>query len=281
VEANNAQVVLDAGKAIQSLQDSHLPSSITGSAPFLIVPGGGVKSLERLLPTPLRARALVTARTVAGFTDYLARHVRETTAVFAWAGDKSFVGVVDYHGPADPQWCSHRVTLALIKTPEWQVWEGKDGEKMGQEDFASFLEDNLPDIASPAGADLLEVANELWATKSVNFVSSVRLDNGQHQLRYEESITGSARKGTLDISPTFTLGIAPFEGTCRFEVTARFRYRIDTTGKLLLWYDLLQPERVLDTAYNLERQRIADLLKVSAPTAMIFDAQFKDVAPGE
>ena len=281
MEANNAQVILDAGKAIQSLQDSHLPSSITGSAPFLVMPGGTFKSLERLLPAPLRVLATVVARTVAGFTDYLLRYAQPTTMVFAWAGDKSFTGVIDHHGPEDPRWCSHRVVLTLLKTPEWQVWEGKDGVKMGQEEFSEFLEDNLPDIASPAGAELLEVAQELWATRSANFASSVRLDNGQHQFKYEESISGSARKGTLDIPPTFTLGIAPFEGAVRFEVTARFRYRIDSDGKLALWYDLLQPERVLDTAYLLERQRIADLLKAAAQPVQVIDASFKDMAPAE
>ena len=277
MEMNNAQVVLDAGKEVQAL----LNSSVVGvEVPFLITPGGGVKSLERLLAAPQRTRAVVTARNVEGFTDYIRLHAQPGTTVFAWAGDKSFGGVIDYHGPNDPRWCSHRVVLTLIKTPEWTTWVGKDGVKMGQEEFSEFIEDNLQDVASPAGADLLEVAMELRATKSLNFLSSVRLDNGQTQFKYEENITGSARKGTMEIPSTFTLGISPFEGTCKFEVAARFRYRIND-GKLVLFYNLLQPTRVLDAAYLIERQRIADLIKTQQGHVVVLDAKFDSVAPAE
>jgi uncharacterized protein YfdQ (DUF2303 family) len=53
----------------------------------------------------------------------------------------------------------------------------------------------------------------------------------------------------LKIPDRFTLGIEPFEGSPKYQLDARFRYRLrDTT--LTLFYDLLRPEQVLEDAYK-------------------------------
>ena len=100
--------------------------------------------------------------------------------------------VIDYHFE-EPAWCRHRATLAFRPTPEWTTWTGLSGRHLSQVDFAAFIEDNLPDIADPAGADILDVTRSLEAKKSVEFRSSIRLQDGSSQLTYDETVVGKGR----------------------------------------------------------------------------------------
>jgi uncharacterized protein YfdQ (DUF2303 family) len=136
-------------------------------------------------------------------------------------------------------------------------WVTANGKRVDQVAFAAFLEDNLPDIAQPPGAQLLELARSLEVKRNVNFASSVRLDNGQTQLTYEEDVKGTAAKGTIEIPERFILGLAPFEGCAKYRLEARLRYRM-AEGKLAMWFDLFRPEEVLRDAFNAVRKQIVD-----------------------
>lgn len=83
---------------------------------------------------------------------------------------------------------------------------------MNQADFARFIEDNAPDIASPPAADMIEISRSLEAKKKVNFASAIRLDNGKTEFTYEEDIEGTAAKGRLQVPQVFTIGIPVPEG---------------------------------------------------------------------
>jgi uncharacterized protein YfdQ (DUF2303 family) len=125
---------------------------------------------------------------------------------------------------------------------------GANGKQMSQADFARFIEDNAPDCVAPSAADMIEIARSLEAKKAVNFSSAVRLDNGQSQLTYEETIQGTAAKGRLVVPELFDIGSPVFEGDGRYAVTARLRYRIAEGGKLSLWYDLVRPHKIIEDA---------------------------------
>lgn len=100
----------------------------------------------------------------------------------------------------------------------------------------------------PTAAEFLELAQNFQATKAVNFASGTRLGNGQNQLVYEETIQARAgERGQLEIPETFTLGIPVFEGDAAYSLIARLRYRIQD-GKLVLWYDLDRPHKIIDDA---------------------------------
>ena len=136
-----------------------------------------------------------------------------------------------------------------------------DGKTMKQADFAKFIEDNLPDIAEPNGSDLLIISRSLEAKKKVDFESAVRLDNGETQFTYNEEIKGTAGKGTLEIPEIFVLGIPVFHGGDAYKLEARLRYRIND-GQLLMWFDLLRPERLLEDAFNQVIARVKEQLPV-------------------
>ncbi|MGE5151190.1 MAG: DUF2303 family protein [Rhodospirillaceae bacterium] len=237
--------IIEAGQALADAKS--VPG---GTIPYAVVPvGAHIEELERLLPAPARARAAVTAKSAATFNAYVVAFKTSATAIFADQEEFTLVGVIDYHLPETPAWGSHRVTYAAPRSLEWQTWRGSSGKKMAQADFARFIEDNVVDIRSPAGADVLEVARGLQAQKSVQFVSAIRLSDGAQEFTYSEAVAGSTSKGKIKVPEEFKLGIPVFLGGDAYEVTARLRYRIND-GQLLLWYEIYRPEYIERDAFE-------------------------------
>lgn len=231
-----------------------------------------LESIESSLPRPKRLRAQIDVRTVDSFVHYVARFLTPGTLLVGDDTAQRVDALLDYHESAlMPSHSEHRCRLQLEATPEWKAWAAGDKKRFNQADFAQFLEDNLVDIVAPEGATVLEVARSLEAAKAVNFRSSLRLDNGERQFLYEETVSGSAGKGTLKVPEVFTLGLQPFRGSDRYRVEARLRYRIEGEGKLVLWYDLLRPHKVLETA-------IADVFAALSTVLGLTVLQGKSVA---
>jgi uncharacterized protein YfdQ (DUF2303 family) len=217
------------------------------------VPNGqNLVKLEERRDRPERLKQTVTVYDTESFIKYFTDYCGLDSRVFVDSQKLQLVGVLDYHEvpvadvPA-PRFCEHRLIYEFRHTPEWITWTGKNKVPFKQTQFAQFLEDNLPDIADPLGADLLQLCLTLEARKSANYSSAVRLDNGQVQMIYEEEIKGSAQKGTLEIPQYFTLVLIPFEGADAYRLKARLRYRLDE-GSLILWYELERPHKILEDA---------------------------------
>ena len=165
--------------------------------------------------------------------------------------------ILDYHeAPAAPRWGDHAAAFTFRQTEAWKRWVGANGKRMNQTEFAAFLEDNLVDIAVPAGAVLLEMAKNFEVKKNAAFSSVVRLDNGEVQFKYLEDVQGTSRNGEMTVPTMFVLALAPYEGVEPYRVDARFRYRM-TDGKLAVWFDLLRLEDYLRDAYA----RITEFVK--------------------
>ena len=147
-------------------------------------------------------------------------------------------------------WRDHRAVLQLRHTEGWQAWTGFAGTWHDQEIFAGFLEDRAPEVDNPSGAELLEVATSIHATTGAAMKSAIRLDNGEVQVTYEETIDARAgRAGKLTIPTRIQLALAPFEGVAPYRVDARFRYRV-ANGALKLSVILDRPSDVLRAAFG-------------------------------
>jgi uncharacterized protein YfdQ (DUF2303 family) len=167
-------------------------------------------------------------------------------------------GNVDEDDDCVAGWGDHRAILGLEFSDSWKRWTAKDRAPLSQADFADFLEDQTPDIATPPAADLLEVATTLHATTGANVKAATRLDNGQVQFRYEETIeTRAGKSGTLTIPTRITLGLEPFVGSIRYQVEARRRYRI-STANVNFTVILDRPEDVLRHAFKESIEKIAE-----------------------
>lgn len=266
-EQNMVETALAAGKRLggaDALLQSH------GGVPYLLVPEGVTpQSFEWALTNPVRKRAVVALRDAASFTAYVNAFKDAGSMVFASLPERTLTAVLDYHeaGAGSARWGQHRAVMACQLTEDWKRWIAQNKKALGQVEFAQFLEDNLPNIAAPAGAVILDIAKTLQAKKAVNFSSSVRLENGETQFVYEETIAGSAgQKGHLEVPSSFTLGIEPFEGAGLYAMEARFRYRIAEGGRLQMWFDLVRPEAVIEDAFKRTREAITSGV---APTTVL------------
>jgi uncharacterized protein YfdQ (DUF2303 family) len=222
-----------------------------GGIPTRVLPDGYSQvSCERFLTKPIRVRADVALSSADSFCAYIKGFGSDATRLFAAEEKHRVVAVLDYHGATggSPGWGEHRATLTLTLSPEWKTWIGKDGQRFTQEQFAEFLEDNLPDIAEPEGAVVLEAAKHLQATKTVHFKSAINLANGSAALQYEESVE-SKGKGQITIPTELMLGLRPYEHGPLYKVTARPRHRIDA-DKLTFLFKLDRPHKVIEAAFD-------------------------------
>lgn len=221
--------------------------------PFLVLPPGvGISAIEHLLPQPTRVRQKVRLLDARSFVAYVNAFKVDNTRLFASLDSMRVVSVFDYHeasGDFPAKWGEHRAILKLGHDPAFLRWKAKHNVKMDQVSFAEFLEDAIPDIARPSVAELYEIATNLEVKRNASFLSSVRLNNGAHQFKYQEEQTENSPKGTITVPEMFTLGLFVFEGDPqKTQIDARFRYRLDG-GKLSLWFSLVRIEDVIREAF--------------------------------
>lgn len=243
---NDTESALNAGMLLADVRHVDAEPGAFVSLP----PGATAHSLEHLQAAPFRARGTVQVRDAASFSRLiLNRKAPRGLRVYGvMTPSPKFVAVLNDHASYAPGWRDDRIVYDCPLSREWKTWTAASGKQMDQVAFAQFIEDNLPDIATPPAADMLEISRTLEAKKKVNFASGLRLSNGEHQITYEEQIEGASAKGRLQVPETFSIGIAVLEEGDRYQVEARLRYRIADGGKLTMWYDLLRPHKILEDA---------------------------------
>ncbi len=243
------------------------PNTSHGGTPYITVPDGyRVHYLERLLPTPVRKRAEVIVTDTDSFIFYTKKHgsLDDCTVYAAIDSEKSYfnlVGVINDHGADKAQWRDHRCTFEPKQAVEWKRWLGKNKMTFSQADFATWLEDNLPDIASvpgmPSGTDILSMALGFEANADKRLRSKINLQNGGVQFEFVEDEDKDTRT-KMQVFERFTLGLPVFDGSGNaYPLEARLKYR-EKEGKVTFWYELIRPDRVFKTAVTDELSRIKE-----------------------
>lgn len=217
-----------------------------------------LEDLEEYQLVPNAKTGEATLRTVDGFDAYVGAHKTAHTEIFADVTSGRIVAVLDGFAPSsDPSgdsrpdgagWGRHKAGLKLTHSREWLYWVGQDGKWQTQVDFAAFIEEGLPDIVRPSGADMLELATSFQANTAIEFKSAQRRDNGEVQLTYNEAINATAgRTGTMEIPEEIVVGLRVYEGLDVQEIVAKLRYRI-ASGNLALRLQFLRTGEVRDEA---------------------------------
>ena len=228
-----------------------------GNKPFAVIPNDyKAQDLESFLNAPTRVRQRIETKTVESFTNYVKRYAEDASTIFADVDSRSFRCIIDYHDEADgPSWGDHIVNYSCPLSREWLEWTKFDRQKMNQVSFAEFLENRAADVVEPSGVELLDIAEKFQVVRKAVFGSSVRLSSGEMQFQYSET----NQKGTIEIPEKFKVGVAPFHNGEKYAVEARLRYRIKE-GELSLWYELVEPEKVVEDAFA----AVVDQIKESA-----------------
>lgn len=241
------------------------PSKDNPGAPMAIVPKDyrveiiPRKGVEDWLPKPLRKTGDFVFADTDSFVRYFNEHKNEESRIFAEVSDTggNFRGVLNFHGK-ESSFNDHVCSFRLRATHEWGTWCDHANKHMGQQAFATFLEENSDMFTVPTGAALLELITTLDGKANVLVNSAIKLQTGAIKLAYTEEIElkggSGSQAGELIVPAVLEAGIAPFEGTTRYKMTARLRYRIESR-KIEFWYQPVDLHLVV-------RHVIADILKV-------------------
>ena len=225
--------------------------------PYVVIPDRyKVEDIERLMAIPQRKRGAIVTTDSAGFIDYLQKHsIVEVSTIYADIDSEQsrckLLAIIDDHSNDAAAWREHTCIFEPKQALEWSRWNGSNKLQMNQGDFAAWLEDNLPDIASvpgfPTGTEILQMALGFEANADKKFRSKINLQSGGVQFEYVEDETKDTRSKMI-VFERFTLGIPVFDGSVSaYPVEARLKYR-EKDGKVVFWYELIRPDRVFKSA---------------------------------
>jgi len=241
---------------VSALKAAALAPHVIGNSHHLVVPEGYVhhdlsKAVEARNAAPDRKSGVVALASVQSLIDYcLDQNAADNAYIYA-DPDRRTITAVFNDARSTPGWRDHRAVFTASFTPEFTNWLNHNGPSKAktQTEFAEFIEDNLADITEPAAHQLLEVATTIQAKTDISFSSAKRLDNGQVQLGYTETIDARAgANGALSIPREFALGLRIFKNGDGYRLTARLKYRLGN-GNVKFWYELNRPERTIEDAF--------------------------------
>lgn len=243
---------------------------IQNGVPILLTPGssGGIdrKSLELLLNAPHRPSIHVKLATSKDLHAYLVKQstkipddsaTSDNVVVFADRDKLTFHAFLDYHHQAeDHRWLNHSASVTYKESHQFGIWKGSDGEKMSQEEFAEFLDENVLDITDPTGSDVVSFASCLEARRTEVFKSSKNLANGEVQFNWSNESSGDA---VTKFPTDMKIGIPIWTNGEKIQIPVKLFFRV-SEGQLLFWYKLRQLEAIIDTLWNDDVKFIAESL---------------------
>lgn len=243
--------VLNAGAALGTIRQNGL------GIPFVVVPEDyRLEDLENLATLPFRKRAYVVLQDSPSFIEYVNEHGNVVeTHLYANVDYEKFscsvLAVIDDHSTNDAAWREHLARFTPVKAYEWVKWTANDKRPMSQSDFATFLEDNLQDIATvegmPNGSDMLNMALNFEANSDKRFKRRVDLQSGGVHFEFVDEANAET-SSKFRFFERFTLGLPVFEGSkSAYPVEARLKFR-QANDKLTFWFELVRADRVFRRA---------------------------------
>ncbi|QNK66062.1 DUF2303 family protein [Variovorax sp. PAMC26660] len=206
--------------------------------------------VEKTRPAPSRKRGEVVLGDVASLLAYCADQGAQASGyIYADTDTRKIVAVFN-DAKDGAGWRDHRAVFEAELTPEAKRWLASNSKAMPQDEFATFIEDNQPDLQGEDATNLLTVATTMQAKSDISFASAKRLQDGQTQLVYNEMVNATAgASGELKIPKTFALGLRIFKNGDGYKLTARLKYRLHS-GSVKFWYELERPERAIEDAFK-------------------------------
>lgn len=254
----DVQAALDAGALLNEQSGTQALET-----QFAFLPAGAtVVDLERFFGAPRRIVQALNFDEVPSFISYVNRFKGDSTTIFCNQKSLSFCASLDYHRtPGQPAWCTHTASLKLMPSDSWAAWCDNNLKKMDQQAFAEFIENHYRDVQKPDAATMLEIALGFEAKKDVNFSSGIRLENGQIQFTYNETVGASSRSGALEVPSKFEIHLPVLKGAAPQTVTLRLRYRLKES-ELGLWYEIMDLDQINEQAFNKSRDLIRSLTSI-------------------
>lgn len=239
-------------------REARKPFELSGDKEYIALPEGWkLEDCEKMLPFPRRKKAIVSVTDEKSFVSY-AKHHGSLASCTIWCdanyqqGKVGYTAIINDHGECtdQQQWRDHLARFTPDLSVEWKRWNNNHKKVMGQFEFASFIEENLADIASaegyPTGTAMLQMATLLEITQDSSIKSAIRLQSGGVRVAYIEDDNAETAK-SMEVFNRFAIGLPVFLGGAAYQVEARLKYRLHS-GKLTFWFELNRPDRQLEDA---------------------------------
>lgn len=248
------------------IEEIRKPEFIDDNQRIAMVPEGWkTEDMERFFMVPDRKRGAVVLTDSNSFIAYAKKHGSLANCVLYAAADYesqkiSIKAVINDHGETedDQNWRDFTATYAPIQTVEWKRWNEQNRKIVGQGDFATFIEDNIGDIATiegmPTGTQMLSMALNFEKLADKRFKSKLDLSGGGVRLEFIDDEDKDTRE-KMEFFSRFSLGIGPFLNGDKYPLEARLKYR-ERDGKLTFWFELVRPDRVFEDAVKTEMDKI-------------------------
>ena len=234
------------------------------------------------LENPERRRGTAVMTRLESFIEHVLRFKNAESVIFAKDDRASpgLIAVLDYHdagADGTPRFGQHRTTFNFPVSDEWKVWARHDGKKMGQVEFAQFLEERINDVDLVESADdlnediqrfigatgldkiaspsrLVELSRNLQIHEASTVKSAHNPASGEGVIRFESEHTDAAGQ-PVDVPGLFVICIPVFAHDGYYRIAARLRYRKGPDG-ISFWYDLWRADLVFDHAFDQACERV-------------------------
>lgn len=251
-ESKNVQALINLGASATGIRQNPHPHGRS----FVLVPKADgsleVVYLERP-DAPFRLSGVVVANDTESFIAATKRYYAEQFGViYATLDPASFTAVLNDSSAEGAGWRDHRVSFSLEHSNEYKAWEEGDKDPMSQEEFAYFIENNMPDFSEPSGARMLEIAINFRVKQGVHFNSGMRLNDGTVSLEYNEvNVAGAGKAGKFNIPEKFKIQIPVWSGLDqeKYEFEAFLRWKL-SDGNLAIRYERQRPSKIVEKAFR-------------------------------
>jgi len=261
---------------MQKVENENLAQTLARELPtpvdFVVDPGGvthvglppgwSVSAIddEKILNSPRRAKGSAVLDDAVSFVDFVGRYARPGTTVWCQFDPSklalSFRCVINEHDSGGlPGWRDHLGVFTPRVSEEWKVWtyNNGSGQPKRQADFAQFIEDHEPDLASvdgmPTSSDMMRMALDFEAKAELKIKSRISLQTGGTALEFINEADGATTE-KMRLFERFSIGIPVFwrapkdasEKVAAYLLTARLRFRLSNPP--IFWYELVRPDLV-------------------------------------
>jgi uncharacterized protein YfdQ (DUF2303 family) len=229
---------------------------------------------HRQMPERRRGTAHVT--TLQSFIDLANRHKDSDSVLFgktSWPAPR-LTAVLDYHkqdGAARHN--GHRVDYDFPVTEELKAWIEHNAKGMSQADFAVFLEDHVPELASASEEEkqyyepkfnvrfaepmeLMQLSRQLEIHVNSSFRQREILQSGERVIEFKEDHQ-TAQGEKVDVPGLFMVAVPAFLDGAPVRMPVRLRYRAKGGGGVVWFYEVFRWEHFL-------RERVKADLDIAA-----------------
>lgn len=255
-----AQTIFEKGR-----QQGIVEKSFNGIMHVLVPNDCSLKSLETLMPAPVRIKAHPEFNDVAGFAEYVEEFKEKGSRIFVDEDNWLFCVVFDCHHKGKPAWGDHSASLKLTTSNEWRKFVSLDGKQMDNLTFAEFIEDHIAYIQNNemSGADLLTMAQNL----KVDIKGDLAIENTLHSglrnlvIRDDHVMQGKCGDKLMSFPEKLKLTLRVFRGGKAYPIEVYVRYRAAKEG-VKFWIKIPDPAGIQEEAFNITIQDVREVTKL-------------------